>query len=418
MLKNKEKPKKDWRLTVLAFQICVIANSVFGSVAQLYVISKFVMLAFFGVMAMYVLWRNGRVTIGTGLLLPAVFIIYSIVSVMWSTDKDVAMSQLSTQVQLILLLFFTYLVIIDGGSVKDYMDALYIAGFCMLLYALIQYRGLSNYLLAMVDGGRMGGEITNQNVFGLVFAKASLGAAYYAIIKKKKWNILSIILFGFFAFSSGSKKATALVLLGIVCMLLVTYGIKRIYKSLLIGTAVVVVVWLVLQLPIFSMIYNRLESFFSGELNDSDLNRQGMIRVGMEFFKQRPVFGYGLSNFSVLDHPYRGTYSHNNYVELLVSLGVVGFAMYYLMLVSPAYTLFLSTRTKTADVDKLKWFLLLLIGIEIVFGYGAVQFYEKSPYILIGIALAEADKLKIAAKQKAMLLPQNGNKQTEQENGK
>ena len=324
-------------------------------------------------------------------MLPVLFTLYSMASVLWAYNPDVAWKQLMTQLQLALLLLFTYLIMLNGAQIKDYLDAIYIAGWSLAVFALVRYGGLSNFLEAMEDGARMGGEITNENTFGMVFSNATLAAAYYLVIHKQKKHIVSIAIFTFFALSSGSKKAALLIVVGILGIAIVHYGIKRLYKTLLIGAAVLVAAWFVLQLPVFETINKRLTSYFTGDLGKSDTARQNMIKFGLEMFKERPIFGYGLNNYRLF-YP-SGQYSHNNYIEVLVSGGVVGFLLYYSMYFLPLYTVFLGRHKNAIKQDKQYIMLLLWIGMDLVFGYGMVQIYRKSPHIMMGVLLATTDKL-------------------------
>ena len=51
--------------------------------------------------------------------------------------------------------------------------------------------------------------------------------------------------------------------------------------------------------------------------------------------------------------------------------------------------------------------LLFLLFVDVVFGYGMVQFYGKSSWILIGIALAINDELNGVRKEKRFLEEEN-----------
>ena len=62
--------------------------------------------------------------------------------------------------------------------------------------------------------------------------------------------------------------------------------------------------------------------------------RYGLITYGLEWFKQRPILGYGANNFRVMsDQTYEflgmNFYAHNNYIELLVGVGIIGLLIYY-----------------------------------------------------------------------------------------
>ena len=61
-----------------------------------------------------------------------------------------------------------------------------------------------------------------------------------------------------------------------------------------------------------------------------------MIQYGMDYFKERPLLGHGIENFRYLYAQEVGkeTYSHNNYIELLVNNGIVGLLLYYSFYIS------------------------------------------------------------------------------------
>lgn len=382
------KPRKT--LPTMAFQLCVIANNVFGSDDKMFTLSKLVMLLFFAIVALSVLFRGGKFRLGRNILLPIAFTIYSALTIIWAYSPNTASSQFVTQAQLFLLLVFTYLVMLDGATIKDYLDAVYLSGLGMIIFAMIRYDGLENYIAIMEEGERMGEEIANQNTYGMLFANAGLCAAYYMVMQKKKRHLVSVLLFAFFALSSGSKKATFLIIAGVLAISAIRFGIKNIYKTVIAGAVILVAAWYMLQLPIFETIRGRLESFMSGELNISDTRRMEMVEYGLGLFKLRPIWGYGLNNFRVL---YVGrTYSHNNYVELLVSGGLVGLILYYLMYLYPVCTFLFGKNRKQILKNGLYLMLLLWLAVDLVFGTGMVQFYGKNAWILIGVALAAADK--------------------------
>lgn len=381
--------KKD--ITVWAFQACVIANNAFGFDETMYRYSKLVMLVFFSVVIFSTLLRGGRIHFGKQLLLPVLVAIYSLASIIWSYDVNVAWAQLITQLQLYVLLFFSYLIVYNEAKLEDYFDALYASGWAMAIFALLQYGGLSNYLAYMEYGYRMGGIVSNENTFGLVFSNATIIAVSYMLFRKQKIHIVSIIVFVFFALSSGSKKAVLLIMAGVLAIIVLHYGVKKIYKTILISAGILVAVWLVLQLPLFKTIYKRLITFLSGEADVSNDARKIMIQFGLDMFWERPLLGWGLNNYRVF-YP-TGQYSHNNFVELLVSGGIIAFILFYLMYLLPIFSTVLPRNRKFILENKIYAILVVCLVLDIVFGYGMVQMYRKGPHILLGVALAFADKL-------------------------
>jgi O-antigen ligase len=55
--------------------------------------------------------------------------------------------------------------------------------------------------------------------------------------------------------------------------------------------------------------------------------RTEMIQQGLQLWKESPLFGNGLDAFSGLSG--QGTYAHNNYVELLCDIGLIGTLLFY-----------------------------------------------------------------------------------------
>lgn len=390
-------PKRENGLTVLFFQICVVANNVFGSDAQLYVLSKILTLAFFCVVLLRIL-HKGTLQLNQILLLPLLFTAYCAATAFWAYDPDLVISQMITQIQLLVLLFFTFWAMNDGVTVLDYLRAVYVSGLGLAILALVRYGGVEQYTDAMLSGERMGGEIANQNTFGIVFGNAALSTVYYFLMQKKRIHILSFALFVLFAFSSGSRKAMLMILAGVIVISVLHYGIRRIYRTLILAAVVLVGAIFLLQTPVFGVLAQRLTAMLNGEQTASDRTRQSMIEYGLELFRERPLHGFGLDNFRAL---YIGrAYSHNNYIELLSSGGIIALVLYYLMFMLPAGGLLLSRR-KGEKLPAMHLMLLVWLAVELVFGVALVQFHHKNSWILAGMLMAEAAHA--AARKRARL---------------
>ena len=112
---------------------------------------------------------------------------------------------------------------------------------------------------------------------------------------------------------------------------------KRIQNAVLAVCAVVFLVFLILKVPyLYKTVGYRIESMFGFLLGagteEGSINlRNTMIEYGIEWFKSKPILGYGMDNYRVLYGASTGwtTYSHNNYIELLVGMGLIGTVIYY-----------------------------------------------------------------------------------------
>lgn len=378
------------RIYLILFQLCVIANAVFGEDKEAFVVSKGFMLLFFLGIAFKIFASGTRIVLGKSVILPFFFVFYEIISCVWAFNQEVAISQLVTQLQLFILFFFSYVYIKKIGRLEDYYNAIYLSGIGLIFYSLYVYGGLSSFLAIMSTGHRMGDLIGNENTYGLVFANAALVALYYFFFNNEKRHVLLAGLLIFFGFSSGSKKVFFLLLIGLLFLILSKYGIRKLFKVLIYSFVSLLVGWMFIHLPIFSTILERLESYLSVTGNTSDNLRAELIRFGLELFMENPFLGYGLNNYQLFH--WSGAYSHNNYIEVLVSLGIVGFVIYYSMFINSAFALI----KKREYLKPIHFLLAFSILSSFVFGYGMVQFYDKSIWILMGVILAEIDNITFA----------------------
>ena len=378
------------RIYLILFQLCVIANAVFGEDKEAFFVSKIFMLLFFVGITFKLLASGTRIVLGKSVILPFILVFYEIISCVWAFNQEVAISQLVTQLQLFVLFFFSYMYIKQIGRLEDYYNAMYLSGIGLIFYSLYVYGGLSGFLAIMSTGHRMGDLIGNQNTYGLVFANAALVALYYFFFNNEKRHVLLAGLLIFFGFSSGSKKVAFLLLIGLIFLILSKYGIRKPFKVLIYSFASLLVGWMFIHLPIFSTILERLESYFSVTGNTSDNIRAELIRFGLKLFMENPLLGYGLNNYHLFH--WSGVYSHNNYIEVLVSLGIIGFIIYYSIFINSATVLI----KKREYLKPIHFLLAFSILSSFVFGYGMVQFYSKGIWILMGVILAEIDNIAFA----------------------
>ncbi len=176
----------------------------------------------------------------------------------------------------------------------------------------------------------------NANDLGMKLAFAALCSTYLLkkSSKKKLFLTAAFVLMTAITMLTGSRKAFVLLVLGVV---LYNVLIDRSYKKYLIGipSAIIALIgfyYLVTNVPaLYNVLGSRLDDLFrtlqgtSG--NMSTLARIDMIRVGLNMFSHQPLFGYGIGNFAIKSGI--GMYAHNNYIELLTGIGIVGFIIYY-----------------------------------------------------------------------------------------
>ena len=375
----------DTKIMPFLFFLVVVANNTFGSDAEMYFISKMIILMFLITTFAFMFFQK-KIILKKNIVWVFSFMALELISVVWSYDKGIAIGQLQTQIQLFLLFLAVYFYVDKTQDVESFYKATYFSGYTLALYSIYVY-GVNGFLKLLIEGNRMGGEIANENTFGMVFALSFITAFYFMLrgsdksLILSKLHVVSMGVFGFFAFSSGSKKAFLIIIFGVVGISVTFYGIRKIWKVFLILMVAAFILVNIMQLDMFSTINERLTSFLSGDLNVSDQIRATYMETGLKLIWDKPLFGYGLRNFGSVTG--FGTYSHNNYIELGVSLGITGVIIYYI----PIITSFIKLLKLALEKNKETILLLLFVSVNIIFGYGMVQYYEKDTWILIAVTM-------------------------------
>ena len=106
----------------------------------------------------------------------------------------------------------------------------------------------------------------------------------------------------------------------------------------------------------------------TGQGDGSTMERMNMIQDAAKFWETHPIFGIGLNLFSVKGD--YGAYSHNNYLELLSTTGLLGFITYYSYHIKTIYNLGRTLKSNRQD----NIFGLLIIGSMLFYDIGAVSY--------------------------------------------
>ena len=84
------------------------------------------------------------------------------------------------------------------------------------------------------------------------------------------------------------------------------------------------------KLGFLDVVLTRLEQSLEGNSSSTEL-RMKFITFGWDKFLESPILGYGIEHFEIL---YSDRYSvrlpsHNNYIQLLTSFGIIGLILWY-----------------------------------------------------------------------------------------
>lgn len=181
------------------------------------------------------------------------------------------------------------------------------------------------------DAFRFAGITGNANLLAL---QLTLGACMIWLLPRKAGVLPCAFAFGAVAFAvavTGSRKALLigcffLILVLVQAVALVPKRRRRLVASLAIlagGLAAFFTVPWIYQHGREILAVQRTLDY-----EDSSFRtRTEMIQQGLQLWKQSPLFGNGLDAFQGLSG--QGTYAHNNYVELLCDIGLIGTLLFY-----------------------------------------------------------------------------------------
>lgn len=277
-----------------------------------------------------------RIRVNLFLLWYLSFVLLSGASCVWAIEPSNVIAVLKSMV------INLFIVISIDLSVRNAEDS-----FALMRAVLMASVLTALYLIAKIDWGTIGmdrigiegdSQRWNLNDIGLM---GMWSLAFYLILPKKGGifahvfymapNLAVLLL-------SGSRKAwLALVLIVILHLFVHNRGelLKKIFFSLCIFGAAA---YLVMNVPILYEIGGRrfevlLDAILgNGAADSGTIMRLRYIELGWEAFLKRPFFGYGLDCYrKLLSASYisRDTYSHHNYIELLVNGGMVTTLVFY-----------------------------------------------------------------------------------------
>lgn len=286
------------------------------------------------------------------------------------------------------------------------------ATLCAVFTLLIVGRAslLNGRFLSGIDMSFIGVKIAPIAV--TIAASASLAFVFNVYLYLGKSNIKCFIIsipLLLCILLSGTRKALLICLAAFVFIVFVNQP-KKIFRNLILICAFAVIVYyLVMKVPMF---YNIIGYRFDGlveymQTGDSDessvVTRMTLIENGIKYIKNRPITGYGIDNYRpVLNSRY---YSHNNFIEMLFSGGIVGFCIYYsryLFLILSYIKDFFKCKKYKYKIDKFMVYMFLIFILYIANEYGSIVYYERMSLFIQIFLMAYIYKLRINRKYKGV----------------
>lgn len=298
------------------------------------------------------------------------------------------------------IISYCYLLNINTPAKIDVIANIYVIS-SLIMIAQIWFTGQLEYILidSAIGTSRLGGEITgNANIFSALLMYsgvfAAWGSVYAKTFSQKIAFAISLLLILIVMAISGGRKTIVAVMSTLVLFFLLKGNIrnfKRIIYNLIISLLIITAaIYAILNIPfLYDYVGNRFEGLFSmlsgrGAEVSGDGMRSKIFIMAYEGWLDSPLFGHGIDSFkeynrNVTGHNY---YAHNNYVELLYDVGLIGFVVYYWIFV------YIYKQLKTLSQQFYKYKILgygLLIEM-LIFDFGGVSYYLVGNIVTLAIA--------------------------------
>ena len=376
---------KSINLTDIWIIVYLISIYVFAITTGETYISKLASLPMLAALLIYVLAHEHRVVFSSfekGFIL---FILVCFCSCFWAQNFDYAFSKVFTLFQIFVFMILIHTYVKQENKQYILVWGVCIGGVALALYTLYYY-GFSAYLQAALSGYRMGADLANVNTIGNLELFPII-ILFWCIYYRHKW--IAIIPMGIcliVALGTGSRKVVACIMVGILLLyLLKGQGLKKL-RSILFAVLAVIALYMIVQLPGLEALKTEVDSLVNlitrqNSLSNSDMHRMELISLGFNTFFDSPIWGVGIGNTRniVLSNMGFDYYLHNNYLEILASVGLLGAMPYFYLWLYPIKKHLRNLRIQNDITPLIVSILLTALVLQI----GQVIYYDKVSYFLL-----------------------------------
>ena len=320
----------------------------------------------------------------------------------WSLNRSASLSVVKT-LCVNLAFFFCLFQYLMARRNMDRVLTLYMAAVAAIaLYLLWRCLPMDilneNARLGILGEGNDTFVLVNPNWSGLMaaFSFAIAMERFLGVFsgeKKAGWWAAPMVFFGIVVLLTKSTKAYGVVFLAFTALILMRWPKKWGWKLLgIVGAAlflfyVVIARMDVLDHVFFHKLRYTIENIFHPGENDVSLDTRGsLFAIGWQAFLSRPFTGWGLGCYQYLPGAPE-SYSHINYLEMLVVGGVPMLIFYYAPFVLAVKGGF--ARARESRTVRL---LLLITLLYLLMDFGQVTYVDRS-MLLVPLLLTAATRL-------------------------
>jgi len=305
------------------------------------------------------------------------FAIFAFSTIFWAVDFNLAFKYYTRLIILTLNFIIIYTIFERYNLEQTILYGILLGA----LYNILIGLNIIHPSYEIFEFGRFTGTLGNSNKI----AKTMLFAIFASLVllsftSTKGWfriyNYINIILSFYIIVLTISKKAIILAPL----MIILSFSFKNLkIKNIIIflilivvGSKLLLVYGDIEQLNSLSILlekrFDGMVNMINGHAGDaSSRERAFLIKEGFNIFSQDPIFGIGLNNARY----FLVKYTHNNYLELLIGVGIVGTVLFYSI-----YILTIRVVYNMPSI-KIKRYFVVMILIILLLDMATVTYYTK-----------------------------------------
>ncbi len=336
-------------------------------------------------------------------VLEILFILFAVAQLTFSitTNKSDTVSMISTLIISLLLYIaiFIYYKIVNNNEkfLKTLFYTIQLSVFTnIIIEILFKMFGFTNNYINIFDiqiGGAI--SISIGLLTGILLILSNI------IFKNKpKFFWINFIILSIIIFYVNDRKSILFIFISLITWF---FGRNRKIKLLYVSMFIIVSSFFILG---FSYLYlgekipkevmNIYNYFFGNRdnINDSSINtRIRLIEYAKAAFKSKPVLGWGLNTFKS-SVSFTDYYAHNNFYEILVGVGIIGFLIYYLKYIHVLRELSIRRKLNKNKSARYEYsVIIILLFTLIVIEYWQVTYFTRKFMIFWIVGLLYKPKI-------------------------
>lgn len=329
-----------------------------------------------------------RLTIFHGMVMS--FAMFCFVSSLWAANGAESRSRAITIIEILFCMTIVFWRYCDSESSREILSVIMWSSVVVTIYSLYFYGG--SRFFAMASGIiRIGNDYANANAIGMWAAISAVLFVYFILGEGMKLKYIAIIMPILLVAFSQSRTAFIELIIGILLVVFFRYRekkqfLKGVFHIVFAILIIVAVIFFVSRFQVFSGLNERIQSLVDYSQGKSVreasvIQRELYIQAGWKQFLKTPILGVGIGNTDQITMIVTGrsTYLHNNFIELLASGGIIGFGIYYGIILYLIIKLIPFALKKESFSDAC----LIVLIVHTIADYGTVSYYTKGTYFIL-----------------------------------